>query len=404
MNNKSPNHGVDPRVRITRPQPDPELFVTSPLPPPSLPSLPVAKVVPSRPSSSSEAPAQVIDIAPKGASEVSPECCGATSSPGADCCRSSVDPVSPSTASSIPSLPPAAGCSAYSYFVIIGQELALPQGPNGTDLTGVMGPNGEEIECASMNYFPQSQTCEIHQNAASPRGSGHLITNEEVIYVEKFCQPSGINAAHKCSPDELYLMHTGQRIVGHELSASTSLQTVESCLEVCLADAACKSASYNSQNRQCELHDTNLGETPEALRAAEGWTLVENGCAKGGRVKISSPEGKTKNTPPAPSTPLKASGSDIDRQPPLDSPFSKPVKQITVDDIRRAEAKNKVPKWPAKNISEQPSTQNDWSAWTPCQFVVKGHSVRVRTRKCTFGSCPQEDMQVERCKNSPNER
>lgn len=31
-----------------------------------------------------------------------------------------------------------ANCSVHSYFVIIGQELALPQGGNGTNLTGVM--------------------------------------------------------------------------------------------------------------------------------------------------------------------------------------------------------------------------------------------------------------------------
>lgn len=109
-----------------------------------------------------------------------------------------------------------------------------------------------------MNYFPQSQTCEIHENVAAPRGSGHLIRNDEVIYTEKFCQPStiitysyvivltiiifaaGINAAHKCNPDDLHLMHVGQRIKNHELDANTNQATVDDCLAVCLANAACK--------------------------------------------------------------------------------------------------------------------------------------------------------------------
>jgi hypothetical protein len=55
-----------------------------------------------------------------------------------------------------------------------------------------------------------------------------------------------INAAHKCNPDELFVMYPGQRIAdGHELGASTNQETIDNCLAVCLADADCKARIFS---------------------------------------------------------------------------------------------------------------------------------------------------------------
>jgi hypothetical protein len=71
-------------------------------------------------------------------------------------------------------------------------KVSLAQQLINSNIIFVQGPNGETVSCSSMNFFPQSQTCEIHENAADPRGTGHLIQNDEVIYAEKFCLPSTV--------------------------------------------------------------------------------------------------------------------------------------------------------------------------------------------------------------------
>lgn len=151
VNNMLPKSGAHSQIGEARPQPV-EINPNFPRPPP------LPKINPVPPSSSSSAislPVANGEVESQGQFEVSPECCNtvyprdvdsngrrccccSAQSSQSDCCRSSAAPVVSPVTPPISLPAPLVDCAVYSYFVIIGQELALPQASNGSSLTGVV--------------------------------------------------------------------------------------------------------------------------------------------------------------------------------------------------------------------------------------------------------------------------
>ncbi|KHN83785.1 hypothetical protein Tcan_13653 [Toxocara canis] len=245
-------------------------------------------------------------------------------------------------------------CStSIAYYVVIGNEIVVPISSNENDaivIQGVeqsqctrycsanKGAGGEPIKCSSINYFPLTRKCELYSILAEPHGPGSLVENDDVIYSEKFCLP--VESAD-CYEVEIFILYVQKKVIHGELDV-VSANSITTCLRHCLQTDMCKSATFDSSNRRCHLHDADIGSSPSAMKdASAGWVTIENDC----RMRAAHHNHK---------------GSSEDHE----------------------------------NAIGPREVQ--WTEWTDCQFKLRGQLVRVRTRQCE-SDCPDEGLQVERC-------
>uniref|UniRef100_A0A7E4VS17 Apple domain-containing protein n=1 Tax=Panagrellus redivivus TaxID=6233 RepID=A0A7E4VS17_PANRE len=246
------------------------------------------------------------------------------------------------------------------YYVVIGNEIILPVSgseSNAQVYVGVeqakcaeycssgKGPGGEILECASINYFPIAQKCEIYNILAEPHGPGNLVENDDAIYAEKFCLP-----VHRsnCQEDEIFILHVQKRVTSKAIK-TTSSNSITSCLQACLNHNGCQAASFDSNKRRCHMHATNIGDDPSAAEDTDGgWVLIENGCTSRRRKQRVHGVAKVE---PASKVDLKSALSDL---------------------------------------------SHEWSEWSNCRFKIAGKQVRVRTRQCKE-RCADGGLQIERC-------
>ena len=103
------------------------------------------------------------------------------------------------------------------------------------------------FDCKSLNYYPETQRCELYSIQVEPNGPGKFLANPNTIYSEKFCLPRECcftsyfcSATRKvCQNDEVFILHVQKTIRGSKLDEKTA-DGITPCLGQCLAKEQCK--------------------------------------------------------------------------------------------------------------------------------------------------------------------